>query len=178
MKLNNKGHILLVKAHGKFYKVRAVFRTETAVNGFLAMNLDCGLIDSDDCGNHYVAEIQPISIWQNNLLCYCSTMKNKPIESATVFFQGDRSVGIPSVSFDVQMYIEWDDLPEDSGEQHSRLKTIREKLIELYEELQGDTPSGVMFDFEIAEQLRQEKSMELEEIYRYTDSPNPEIALS
>ncbi len=110
----------------------------------------------------------------------------KAIESATVFFAGDRSVGIPSASFDVQMYILWDDLPEDSGEQHSALKTIRTKLCDLYEHLQGDTPTSVMFDFEIEAQNQNEAELAAdqrhdemeEEFYRASDSPNPDIALS
>lgn len=84
----------------------------------------------------------------------------KPIESATVYFMGDSSVGIPSASFDIQMYICWEDFPADSGEQHSMLKRFRDNIKNLYEELHGDTPTWVMFDFEIAEQNRQEKEFD------------------
>jgi hypothetical protein len=64
----------------------------------------------------------------------------KPIESVTIHFRGDRSVGINSATFEMGLYIDRNDVD---------IEFVRKKITELYEHTEGETPSSVMFDFEI-----------------------------
>lgn len=77
---------------------------------------------------------------------------SKTINSATVYFAGDRSVGIPSASFDVQLFITPDDFgngPDETAGFATALTETRKKIFELYEFINGDAPTWVRFDFEI-----------------------------
>jgi hypothetical protein len=80
----------------------------------------------------------------------------KPINSATVFTHGDSSVGIPSVTFDVELYI--DEMASDEY-----VKEIRDRLKEFYEDMTGDDCS-VMFDIEIQRQQELEAEMERQQM--------------
>lgn len=83
-------------------------------------------------------------------------MRYKYIKSATIYFAGDRSVGIPSTSFEMETYFSLDELTDDSGEQHFILKEMRTKISDLYEHMIGETPTWVMFDFEIEAENKME----------------------
>jgi hypothetical protein len=90
----------------------------------------------------------------------------KIIESATVFFEGDRSVGIPSTSFVISLYIDptdYDNGPDKTTGITAVLRDVRQKISELYELIQGDKPSGVMFDFEVDAQNEAEKKFDDEQ---------------
>lgn len=80
----------------------------------------------------------------------------KEVHSATVFFDGDSSVGIPSVSFDLEIF--WPNMDDAEG-----LNSLRDKIKYLYEEMEGDD-AKVMFDFEIKEMVEREKQMEEHEM--------------
>lgn len=70
----------------------------------------------------------------------------KPIESAMVYFAGERAVGIPSASFKVEL---WADMRAMATEDHEEyLRELREKISEMYEAMIGEKPTWVMFDFE------------------------------
>ncbi len=76
----------------------------------------------------------------------------KKIESATVFFAGDRNVGIPSMQFDIQLYIDptdYDNGPDTTTGFTATIRDTRQAISDLYERIQGETPSSVLFDFEI-----------------------------
>jgi len=76
----------------------------------------------------------------------------KSINSATIFSAGDSSVGIPSVTFDVELYI-------GEMENDEYVEEIRGRLKEFYDDMTGDDCS-VMFDIEI--QRQQELNAEME----------------
>ena len=76
-------------------------------------------------------------------------MKDRYINFATIYFAGDNSVGIRSASFKMELFFSLDELTYDSGEQHSILEKYRNKISDLYEEIMGESPTWVMFDFEI-----------------------------
>lgn len=82
-------------------------------------------------------------------------MKDKYIKSATIYFAGDNSVGIRSASFTMECFFSLDELTNDS-EQHSILAKYREKISDLYEEIMGESPTWVMFDFEIESEIKSE----------------------
>jgi hypothetical protein len=88
------------------------------------------------------------------------TKLTKAIEKATVFFKGDRSVGIPDCSFDVELH--YDPTCFESQYHDENLETIRLKLIETYEMIQGETPDFVMFDFEMKAEHDAEKAFDAE----------------
>jgi len=83
-------------------------------------------------------------------------LPTKPIEKATVYFAGDRSVGIPSASFELEMYLDLNCF----GDKLEALNEARAAIMTAYELLQGEPPSWVMFDFEIAEENRREREIE------------------
>lgn len=56
MKLNNPWMRLTVQAHGKRFLVVKVAKTLDEANAYCAAHAGCGLIASDDDGNHYIAE--------------------------------------------------------------------------------------------------------------------------
>lgn len=62
MKLNNSYHEVFVRASGKLYKVVAIVQSIDEVNAYTEEHPNCGLIDSDEAGYHYIAEISPTSI--------------------------------------------------------------------------------------------------------------------
>jgi hypothetical protein len=84
----------------------------------------------------------------------------KPIQKATVFFSGDCSVGIPSVTFDLEMYFD----PSNYSEQGVKegLNEIRESIKDTYELILGDERPQVMFDFEMLAEQAAEHYMEEE----------------
>ena len=86
-------------------------------------------------------------------------LPTKPIESATVFFSGDPSVGIPPCSFNVELFIDLEAYGSDEKERRSHLLWVRNQLSNLYQEMQGEEPS-VMFDFECEEERQLEDKME------------------
>ncbi len=67
------------------------------------------------------------------------------IKSATVFASGDRSVGIPSVEYRVECWIDLGCVAIQDGPK--LLGDIRQKLKEAYEIMVGE-PVEVLFDFE------------------------------
>jgi len=76
----------------------------------------------------------------------------KTINSATVYFAGDISVGINSASFDVQLYIDPDNFdlgPDETAGLTTAIAETRQKISDLYEFINGETPTWVRFDFEI-----------------------------
>jgi len=77
----------------------------------------------------------------------------KPINSATVFSSGDPSVGIPSVSFKVELYV--DEVMAD----YEYIEEIRQRIKVLYDDMTGDNCS-VMFDYEIERQNEMEAEMD------------------
>ena len=82
----------------------------------------------------------------------------KAINSATVFTHGgwnNSSVGIPSVSFNVELYIN-----EMASDEY--LSEIRQQLKDFYEGMTGDDCS-VGFDFEIQEEQEAMEAQEREE---------------
>jgi len=81
-------------------------------------------------------------------------LDDKPIERATVFFEGDRSVGIPDRSFDLEMYYQPSDL--------DCLNAQRKAIADLYENLGGERPK-VMFDFEMAQEAEAEAMADAEQ---------------
>ena len=63
------------------------------------------------------------------------------IEKATVFVNGDPSVGIRSASFDLDVFF---DITTDD----EVLKEFREKIESVYSDMTGE-PAKLLFDFEI-----------------------------
>ena len=60
MKLSNPHHHLNITVDGKTYPVRHVARTYEEANQFIAnTNHELGVIDTDDQGNIYIADIAP-----------------------------------------------------------------------------------------------------------------------
>ena len=80
----------------------------------------------------------------------------KSINSATIFSAGDSSVGIPSVTFDVELYI-------GEMENDEYVEEIRGRLKEFYDDMTGDDCS-VMFDIEIQRQQELNAEMERQQI--------------
>lgn len=82
-----------------------------------------------------------------------------PIKSATVYFAGDRSVGIHSATFNVEL---WADLGVLAFEDHEEyLLDLRTKISDMYEAMHGEKPTWVMFDFESEALKEQEPVTEL-----------------
>jgi hypothetical protein len=71
----------------------------------------------------------------------------KPIESVTIYFRNDPSVGIHSATFQMEVFID----PMTQGDD---LNETRTKIADLYEYLEGDKPTWVRFDFEIEAENR------------------------
>ena len=70
----------------------------------------------------------------------------KPVESATIFFEGEKNAGIAPTSFNVELFIDLDAIAE--GEQKNYLEEIRQSFLNTYELIVGER--GFMrFDFEI-----------------------------
>jgi hypothetical protein len=59
VKLNNPMRIT-VEAMGKRFVVVKVTRSLDEANDYCEANADCGLIASDEDGNHYLAEIEAV----------------------------------------------------------------------------------------------------------------------
>lgn len=66
------------------------------------------------------------------------------INKASVIFEGDNSVGIPTVSYDLDLYFRFH--PEDCDSKVD-LESLRAKIQELYEII--DENPKVLFDFEL-----------------------------
>jgi hypothetical protein len=81
----------------------------------------------------------------------------KPIESATIFFAGDRSVGISSASFDLEMFFDPNCFTPEQVP--NCLKEIKNKIKDLYESIQGETPNAVLFDYEILAEQKSEEDL-------------------
>ena len=76
-------------------------------------------------------------------------MKNfpsKPIEKACVYFAGERAAGIPATHFYLDIFIDLSCLANNDQAKH--LANCRAKISQAYEEMAGEKPSSVMFDFE------------------------------
>lgn len=81
-----------------------------------------------------------------------SKLPIKPIESATVFVSGDRSVGIQSATFNLQLYLDLNCYGDDAAD---ILKETRNQIYLLYSDMVSEKVV-VMFDFEIEEQTAKE----------------------
>jgi hypothetical protein len=60
--LNNIGHKLCVRVDGKCFEVKAIVTTDAEANTFMACNPSTALIDEDQFGNKYIAELTDISV--------------------------------------------------------------------------------------------------------------------
>ena len=86
-------------------------------------------------------------------------MKSKYIENVTIHYAGEKAAGIASATFSMEVYFDLSDMSDDSGEKHSILKRIRKQISDLYEEMHGDPPTFVMFDFESEAQNKKESEL-------------------
>ena len=76
-------------------------------------------------------------------------LPTKGINSATVYFAGERMAGIASQTYDVTLWIDPNWYADETKE---ILEQTRTKIKELYTFIHGgESPTWVMFDFEIEE---------------------------
>lgn len=74
---------------------------------------------------------------------------NPEINKAFIFTSGDRSVGIPSASFEMEIYL-------PANEPRETLESFRQEIKELYEGMCGETPK-VVFDYEFYERTNEKE---------------------
>ena len=74
------------------------------------------------------------------------TLFEKPIETATVYFAGEKAAGIHSATFSVEVWIDPVQF-DDNTEAKEFIDDIREGLRRTFETMLGYTPI-VLFDFE------------------------------
>lgn len=86
------------------------------------------------------------------------TLPATPIEKAVISFLGDNSVGIHSATFNLEMYLDIGIYTEKRGKEI--MEGVRLEISNLYELINGDAPDYVLFDFEVRERDRAEKSFD------------------
>lgn len=79
-------------------------------------------------------------------------MIDKTIKKAFVHYNNDPSVGMFPFGYEIEVNIDKPELEE--------LNEIREKIKELYEFIEGEKPSYVMFDFEVEAENEMEKELD------------------
>ena len=89
--------------------------------------------------------------YHNNLF---NTCMDNTIKKAFVHYNNDPSVGMFAYGYELEVSILTDDPDE--------LKAIKEKIADLYELTEGERPTWVMFDVEIAAQNAEEARMDKE----------------
>jgi hypothetical protein len=83
------------------------------------------------------------------------TLPTKPIERAYVSCAGDPSVGIPSSSFEVELY--WDAICY--GDPEKALAELRGAIRSLYEDHITGEPCAVEFDYEMEARASAEQEL-------------------
>ena len=74
------------------------------------------------------------------------TIKDKQINSASVYFAGERAAGIRSAHFNLEVWIDLGAI--DKKEQLQYLTEVRSSIAKTYELMLGQKPTFVLFDFE------------------------------
>lgn len=80
------------------------------------------------------------------------TLPTKPISKACVYYAGERAAGINASTFNLDVWIDLGCCAEE--ERGKFLNDVRKRISNTYEEMLGDAPTWVMFDFEWEEQNR------------------------
>lgn len=62
LQLSNEHHKLAIVADGKAFQVKAIFKSDAEANTFIATHPNTAVIDEDQHGNIYVADINPLDI--------------------------------------------------------------------------------------------------------------------
>ena len=74
-------------------------------------------------------------------------LPTKPIQSVSINFSGDMSVGIFPSHYEAEVFIDLNCLAEADRAAH--LEEIRKRFFDLYDLMNGDDKPLILFDFEL-----------------------------
>ena len=58
--MSNIGHRICIKVDNKYFHLRAIVQTDAEANAFMSTHPSTALIDEDQHGNKYIAEVDEI----------------------------------------------------------------------------------------------------------------------